>query len=524
MQATVYRAIHFNRSDSTEPSGRSVWSSTHTIKYKKVPGPPPEPNTLPSSADIKTFIDLPDSLHKNHVTSKILRLLDFLHDINSNLGNILNDSATSYLHLHTEPAAQFVNTKLTAKLNRQLEEPLIVASLCLPQWSEDLVRLYPFLFPFEARYLYLQSKYFGYHRAIERWTHAQTDDSRRDRRRDDRPYLTTPKKQKVRIARERLFDSAVKVLDLYASANASLEVEYFYEVGTGLGPTMEFYSNVSKEFAKKKHGLWRQGESTINSDYIFSKLGLFPAPMSATQLASEDGKKVLALFKTLGKFVARSMIDSRMIDISFNPMFFRCGDPKKTTISQMATVMLIDQDLARSLKHVQSIVQRKNKTTSRRPSGQQKTQAMIKINIEVESLSLDMTLPGYPAIELVENGRNIDVTAENISEYVDRVISFTIDRGISTQLQAFQNGFSQVFSYNALNAFTPDELVMIFGSNDEDWSIPTLIDSIKADHGFNIDSKPVRNLLQVMSEMNDAQRRLFLQFVTGSPKLPIGGM
>ena len=50
-----------------------------------------------------------------------------------------------------------------------------------------------------------------------------------------------------------------------------------------------------------------------------------------------------------------------------------------------------------------------------------------------------------------------------------------------------------------------------------------LCDSIKADHGFNMDSKSVRNLLQVMSELTPPQRRDFLQFVTGSPKLPIGG-
>lgn len=50
-----------------------------------------------------------------------------------------------------------------------------------------------------------------------------------------------------------------------------------------------------------------------------------------------------------------------------------------------------------------------------------------------------------------------------------------------------------------------------------------LTDSIKADHGFNMDSKSVRNLLQVMSEFNTRERRDFLQFVTGSPKLPIGG-
>lgn len=49
------------------------------------------------------------------------------------------------------------------------------------------------------------------------------------------------------------------------------------------------------------------------------------------------------------------------------------------------------------------------------------------------------------------------------------------------------------------------------------------MDSIKADHGYNLDSKSVRNLLQFMSELTLTQRRDFLQFVTGSPKLPIGG-
>lgn len=49
------------------------------------------------------------------------------------------------------------------------------------------------------------------------------------------------------------------------------------------------------------------------------------------------------------------------------------------------------------------------------------------------------------------------------------------------------------------------------------------MDSMKADHGYNLDSKSVRNLLQAMSEFNPSERRDFLQFITGSPKLPIGG-
>lgn len=49
------------------------------------------------------------------------------------------------------------------------------------------------------------------------------------------------------------------------------------------------------------------------------------------------------------------------------------------------------------------------------------------------------------------------------------------------------------------------------------------MDSIKADHGYNMDSRSVKNLLQTMSELDLKQRRDFLQFTTGSPKLPIGG-
>lgn len=49
------------------------------------------------------------------------------------------------------------------------------------------------------------------------------------------------------------------------------------------------------------------------------------------------------------------------------------------------------------------------------------------------------------------------------------------------------------------------------------------MDSIKADHGYNMDSKSVKNLLHAMSEFTLNQRRDFLQFITGSPKLPIGG-
>ncbi|KAK1017810.1 Ubiquitin fusion degradation protein 4, partial [Friedmanniomyces endolithicus] len=148
--------------------------------------------------------------------------MSILHDLNVNVDDVLAENKTS-VKLNTEPLTQFVNTKLTAKLNRQLEEPLIVASLCLPSWSEDLARLYPFLFPFETRHLFLQSTSFGYARSMSRWQGAQESDSRH-RHRDERPFLGRIQRQKVRISRSRILESALKVMELYGGSQSQLEV------------------------------------------------------------------------------------------------------------------------------------------------------------------------------------------------------------------------------------------------------------------------------------------------------------
>jgi E3 ubiquitin-protein ligase TRIP12 len=54
-------------------------------------------------------------------------------------------------------------------------------------------------------------------------------------------------------------------------------------------------------------------------------------------------------------------------------------------------------------------------------------------------------------------------------------------------------------------------------------TLAALAEAIKADHGFNVDSKTIRDLIDVMSEYDKPTRRACLQFITGSPKLPIGG-
>jgi E3 ubiquitin-protein ligase TRIP12 len=478
-ETTIYRAVHNPSGPVDEHTSRSVWSGVHPIKFRRVPGPPPpEPSSLTQAAEISTETTasgIPASLDKHPATSFILRLLNILHALNANLDDVLAENKDT-LKLNAEPLSQFVNTKLTAKLNRQLEEPLIVASNCLPSWSEDLARLYPFLFPFETRHLFLQSTSFGYARSMTRWQNAQSaDESRRDRHREERPFLGRLQRQKVRISRQKILESALKVMELYGASQSILEVEYFEEVGTGLGPTLEFYSTVSKEFSKKKLKLWRETDAAEDDEYAFGLRGLFPAPMSEEQASNENGKRVLHLFKMLGKFVARSMIDSRIIDVSFNPTFFRIGDGSKTVTPSLGAVKTVDPVLAKSLKTIKKFVLAK-KAIDENPnlSAAQKVaeaEALIIEGSSIEAVGLDFTLPGYNSIELLPNGEKISVTIDNVELYLEKVLDMTLGSGVQRQVDAFRAGFTQVFPYSALSAFTPDELVMLFGRIEEDWSM-----------------------------------------------------
>lgn len=550
-ETTIYRAVHMSTSTSDDHNNKNIWSSTHPIKFRRVSGQPPaesRPTNFNIEAEGEVENGISASLAKHPITASILQLLNILHDLNANIEDVLIENRNSMVGLRVESLSQFVNTKLTAKLNRQLEEPLIVASSCLPSWSEDLARLYPFLFPFETRHLFLQSTSFGYARSMARWQNAQsTDDNRRDRS-NERPFLGRLQRQKVRISRLKILESALKVMELYGASQSILEVEYFEEVGTGLGPTLEFYSTVSKEFSKKKLKLWREVDSAGSDEFVMGQTGLFPRPLSPEEATTPNGERILHLFKALGKFVARSMIDSRIIDLHFNPIFFRIGDTSLTGVKpSLGAVKIVDPGLARSLKTIKKFVLAKkeidenpNLTPAQKVAD---TEAIMIDNARLEDFCLDFTLPGYPEIELEEHGSLKRVTIENVDTYLEKVIDMTLGIGVKHQIDAFRTGFSQVFPYTALRAFTPDELVSLFGQVEEDWSLESeylhilddteprmtdmkylaLMDSIKADHGYNMDSRSVKNLLQAMSELDLKQRRDFLQFTTGSPKLPIGG-
>ena len=45
----------------------------------------------------------------------------------------------------------------------------------------------------------------------------------------------------------------------------------------------------------------------------------------------------------------------------------------------------------------------------------------------------------------------------------------------------------------------------------------------RPDHGYTHDSRTVKNLYEILASYTGDEQRQFLRFVTGSPRLPVGG-
>lgn len=142
----------------------------------------------------------------------------------------------------------------------------------------------------------------------------------------------------------------------------------------------------------------------------------------------------------------------------------------------------------------------------------------------VEAIDLDFTLPGY-GYELKKGGKDIAVTLENLEEYLRLIVDYTLSTGVQQQLEAFREGFESILSMSGLQKFYPEELERVFcGSGFHDWSLKALNDCTRCDHGYTHDSKAVKNLFEIMCSFDEQEQRQFLQFITGSPRLPVGGL
>ena len=281
---------------------------------------PAEGNVPPARSPLTAFLvtSLPDTVTIQDASLEVLCLLRILHALNMYWNTLY--PLVEYKHI--VPPPEFLNSKIAAKASRQLQDPLVIMTGNLPNWLQQIATVCPFLFPFETRQLLFYATSFDRDRALQRLLDMSPELSSTDSQERVTPRLD---RRKRTISREDILKQAEQVMQDVASSKALLEVQYENEVGTGLGPTLEFYALVSRELQRTDLELWHSSDS--GSDYVHNPTGLFPAPLPRSAKVAQV-MKTKSKFKFLGKFMAKAVMDSRMV----SKMFVRCSPKNVITI------------------------------------------------------------------------------------------------------------------------------------------------------------------------------------------------
>lgn len=420
----------------------------------------------------------------------------------------------------------FVNSKLTEKLDQQLRDPLAVSVGSMPYWCSCLMAYCPFVFGFEARCKYFRLAALGLQPVHSHTLHG--DDEGRTASGQRRNSST---RRKFLVHRDRILDSATDIMKDYNRQRVALEVQYNEEVGTGLGPTLEFFTLVSREFQKSGLGLWRGDHTEVSSsegvgaeDYtiLVAPLGLFPRPWSPI-VGSNEMKflEVTRKFVLLGQYVAKALQDRRVLDIPFSKAFYKIILGKELSASD---VQSFDLELGTALLEFLSLIEKKRCLESCDAEKSLVGSDLYYQGSRIEDLFLEFILPGYPDYHIDLSAESKMVDMSNLEEYVMFIIDATMKSGISRQIEAFKLGFDEVFPIRHIQIFSEEELEHLLCGEHDICKPNELLDHIKFDHGYTASSLAAIHLLEIIQEFDREQQRLFLRFVTGAPRLPSGGL
>lgn len=325
------RALEQKRSDSEKSNDFEVSSAFH-----QEPGSSWQKLPFVSSM---LAAELPCNLDRSNPTYDVLFMLKFLEGLNrftfqimshERLNAFAEGRIDNFDHLKVTipavPQAEFVSGRLSDKLKQQMQDPLAVHVAGMPSWCSQLMDACPFLFSFEARRMYFCSTVFGSSQSQQHSLQQGTGDHTNGTN-NRQSHARGLQREKSHVDRSHILNSAEQIMNLQACNQAVLEVEFLEEVGTGLGPTMEFYTLVSHEFQKADLGLWRDDHSSQvdGSELVTAPLGLFPRPWSAASCSSNGVQfpEVINKFLLLGQVVAKAIKDRRVMDLPFSKAFYK---------------------------------------------------------------------------------------------------------------------------------------------------------------------------------------------------------
>ncbi|GKY98288.1 hypothetical protein MPSEU_000786400 [Mayamaea pseudoterrestris] len=292
---------------------------------------------------------------------------------------------------------------------------------------------------------------------------------------------------RLHIRRKYVFEDAYHQLRLRNAEEmrGRLHVTFRNEEGVDAGGlSREFFGILSKEIFNPNYALFTSTEDGCTFQ---------PNPNSSIN------PDHLSYFRFVGRIVGKAVADGFLLDVHFTRSIYKHMLGMTPTYHDMEA---IDPDYYRNLKTI------------------------LEYNLADIGLDLTFSIEDHSfgrsrTIDLVPDGRNIHVTDEDKEQYVRLVCQHRMTTAIQSQIKAYLDGFYEMVNPELIVIFTPRELeLLISGLPDID------VTDLKANTdyvGYKLTDPEIVWFWNILFNLSRNDKATFLQFVTGSSKVPLTG-
>lgn len=264
---------------------------------------------------------------------------------------------------------------------------------------------------------------------------------------------------------------------------AGLVVKFANEDGYDAGGvSREWFMLISREIFNPNYGLFEQ--SSTGNTYQ-------PSPLSYINIEH------LPYFKFIGRVVGKALYEGCYVDAFFSSSFY------KQILGRSLTLQDIEQQDYQFFKSMKWILEN--------PIGS----AGLTFTYDTEVLGKKICK------ELVPKGSEMAVTEENKASFVEKICEAKMQKEVEKQLEAFMLGFSEIIPRRLVTIFSPKELeLMISGLPEVD------LEDLKNNteyEGYSRGHVVVGWFWEILATFDQPMKALFLQFVTGTSRVPPEG-
>ena len=295
--------------------------------------------------------------------------------------------------------------------------------------------------------------------------------------------------EKLKINRDKVLEDS---MEQFNSINLFKELKIIFvgeESHDAGGLIREWLTILFQKILDSNTGLFQRSD-TDEIGFII-KPNLYPS------------QELLNKYFFIGRVLAKALLENLTVNCCFNKVIYQLILGEKIELNDL---VFIDRPLYKSMKHLVSM---------KEECGENIALCEIYFTFDYEDEN-----GGFHQEDLIENGRNILVTQDNLDQYIDKRIEYYTKSQLSG-IKEIIRGINTIFAVDYLKIFTSDQLGLLINGtpfiDTEDWRMNTKYKDYEDYDNVIVD------FWDIISNLSQEDLSNFLLFCTGSSRVPIGG-